>query len=30
MNLQKILKKIDFKKGSGLIPTIIQDFYIYE
>ncbi|EKS4342391.1 phosphoribosyl-AMP cyclohydrolase [Clostridium sporogenes] len=27
MNLQKILKKIDFKKGSGLIPTIIQDFY---
>ncbi|MBY6756683.1 phosphoribosyl-AMP cyclohydrolase [Clostridium botulinum] len=27
MNLQKILKKIDFKKGAGLISTIIQDFY---
>ncbi|KGO13793.1 phosphoribosyl-AMP cyclohydrolase [Clostridium botulinum] len=27
MNLQKILKRIDFKKGSGLIPTIIQNFY---
>ncbi|ABS32752.1 phosphoribosyl-AMP cyclohydrolase [Clostridium botulinum] len=26
MNLQKISKKIDFKKGAGLIPTIIQDF----
>ncbi|BAQ13521.1 putative phosphoribosyl-AMP cyclohydrolase [Clostridium botulinum] len=27
MNLQEILKEIDFKKGSDLIPTIIQDFY---
>ncbi|ACQ52605.1 phosphoribosyl-AMP cyclohydrolase [Clostridium botulinum] len=27
MNLQEILKEIDFKKGEGLIPTIIQDFY---
>ncbi|ACA44037.1 phosphoribosyl-AMP cyclohydrolase [Clostridium botulinum] len=27
MNLQKISKKIDLKKGAGLIPTIIQDFY---
>ncbi|EJE7235067.1 phosphoribosyl-AMP cyclohydrolase [Clostridium sporogenes] len=27
MNLQEILKKIDFKKGSDLIPAIIQDFY---
>ncbi|NFI06778.1 phosphoribosyl-AMP cyclohydrolase [Clostridium botulinum] len=26
MNLQKISKKIDFKKGAGFIPTIIQDF----
>ncbi|ADF99356.1 phosphoribosyl-AMP cyclohydrolase [Clostridium botulinum] len=26
MNLQEILKEIDFKKGSDLIPTIIQDF----
>lgn len=27
MNLQEILKEIDFKKGKGLIPIIIQDFY---
>ncbi len=27
MNLQEILKEIDFRKGSDLIPTIIQDFY---
>lgn len=27
MNLQEILKGIDFKKENGLIPTIIQDFY---
>ncbi|MBY6796036.1 phosphoribosyl-AMP cyclohydrolase [Clostridium botulinum] len=30
MNLQEILKEIDFKKGSDLIPTIIQDFYLGE
>ncbi|EHN16389.1 phosphoribosyl-AMP cyclohydrolase [Clostridium sporogenes] len=27
MNLQEILKGIDFKKENGLIPAIIQDFY---
>ena len=23
---EKILKNIDFKKGKGLVPTIVQDF----
>ncbi|WP_251859609.1 phosphoribosyl-AMP cyclohydrolase [Clostridium sp. Marseille-Q2269] len=27
MNLEKMLKEIDFQKVTGLIPTIVQDFY---
>ncbi|MGL5648126.1 MAG: phosphoribosyl-AMP cyclohydrolase, partial [Clostridium sp.] len=26
MDIEKILKSLDFKKGKGLIPAIVQDY----